>query len=515
MAVLLQDIVRCSKRVTETGSRLGKIQHLAECLRRLPESEVAIGAAYLAGELRQGRVGIGGATVRAALTRKPAAVPGLTLPEVDDAFDRFAAITGKGSATEKTTLLADLFGRATRNEQEFLARLALGELRQGALAGVMTEGIASAAGVSAEEVRRSLMVTGNLPLVAVAALTQGSVGLQRFAVRLFHPVLPMLAQTADDVEDALQRLEEPVLEWKLDGARIQVHKAGSDVRVFTRRLNDVSAAVPEVVEAVRALPAREIILDGETLAFRPDGMPLPFQATMRRFGRKQDLARLRELLPLRPYFFDCLYLDDESLIDRTHKERQEALSDVVPSAISIPRLVTGDVTAAEAFLCEALQKGHEGIMAKSPASAYEAGRRGAGWLKVKPAVTLDLVVLAAEWGHGRRSGWLSNLHLGALDPGTGGFVMLGKTFKGMTDETLAWQTRRLLELEVARDAWTVYVKPELVVEVAFNEIQESPRYDGGLALRFARVRRYRLDKTAAEADVIDTVRAMFRKRVLH
>jgi DNA ligase-1 len=450
--------------------------------------------------------------ISAAMAEPPAAAPGLTLREVNDTFERFAAVAGRGSAAEKAALLARLFQKATRNEQEFLVRLVLGELRQGALAGIMVDGIATASGVSAEEVRRALMLAGDLPVVAVAALTEGSAGLRRFSMRLFQPVLPMLAQTAEDVEDAVKRLEEPVFEWKLDGARIQVHKAGSDVRVFTRKLNDVSAAVPEIIEAVGNLPAREIILDGETLAFRPDGMPHPFQTTMRRFGRKLDVARLRELLPLQAYFFDCLYLDGESLIDRTERERQESLIHTVPADISIPRLVTGDAAAAEAFLKEAIQKGHEGLMAKSLDSLYEAGRRGAGWLKVKPAVTLDLVVLAAEWGHGRRHGWLSNLHLGARDPETGGFVMLGKTFKGMSDEMLAWQTKRFLELEVARDAWTVYVKPEVVVEVAFNEIQESPRYEGGLALRFARVKRYRPDKSAAEADVIGTVRALFARR---
>jgi ATP-dependent DNA ligase I len=305
-----------------------------------------------------------------------------------------------------------------------------------------------------------------------------------------------------------RRRGEAALELKLDGARVQVHKAGGEVRVYSRRGNDVTVAVPDLVETIQALPAGELVLDGETIALRPDGSPLPFQVTMRRFGRKLDVARLRAELPLTSFFFDLLHLDGEDLIDHPGGERFAALAAAAPG-LTVPRLVTADEEAADAFFAEALARGHEGLMAKAPDAPYEAGRRGASWLKIKPAHTLDLVVLAAEWGHGRRQGWLSNLHLGARDPENGGFVMLGKTFKGMTDETLAWQTARLQELSLGTDGWTVYVRPELVVEIAFSDVQESPQYPGGMALRFARVKRYRGDKTAAEADTIEAVRRIF------
>jgi DNA ligase-1 len=350
------------------------------------------------------------------------------------------------------------------------------------------------------------MFAGELPRVAHAALTEGAPALARFSVELFRPVQPMLAGTADEPAAALERLGTAALEYKLDGARVQVHRAGGEVRVYTRRLNDVTAAVPELVERVRALPVSEIVLDGEALALRPDGRPQPFQVTMRRFGRKLDVAAMTRELPLAVYFFDCLYRDGEPLVDRPTGERVAALIDAVPTALVVPRRVTADPAEAQAFLDEALAAGHEGVMAKSLDAPYEAGRRGRAWLKLKPAHTLDLVVLAAEWGSGRRRGWLSNLHLGARDPGTGGFVMLGKTFKGLTDRTLAWQTERLQELEVARDGHTVHVRPELVVEIAFDGVQASPHYPAGLALRFARVKRYRPDKRADEADTIETVR---------
>jgi DNA ligase-1 len=405
-------------------------------------------------------------------------------------------------------LLQQLLARATREEQEFLIRLILGDLRQGALEGIMMEAIARATRIPVKEVRRAVMVSGDLGAVAQAALVEGVRGLTAFSIRLFSPLQPMLAQTANDVSEALSRLDEAAFEYKLDGARIQVHKSGDEVRVFTRRSNDVTAAVPEVVEAVRSLPPRDLILDGEVLALREDGRPQPFQTTMRRFGRKLDIARMRETLPLIPLYFDCLLLDGESLIDREAEERMKALDDTVAPDMVIPRIVTREVERAEAFREEALEAGHEGVMAKSLGASYEAGSRGYSWLKLKPAHTLDLVVLAAEWGGGRRKGWLSNLHLGARDPEAGGFVMLGKTFKGMTDEILAWQTKRLQELEISRDKWTVYVRPELVVEVAFSGVQSSSQYPGGVALRFARIRRYRNDKTAADADTIDAVRAL-------
>jgi len=504
----LADLVATSRRVAETRARSEKTGALADLLRRLGPEEIDIAVAFLSGHLRQGRIGLGGAALRSAITGSSAAEPTLTLGEVDAAFARIAAASGAGSTAARAGLLADLLGRATRDEQDFLVRLIFGELRQGALAGLMADALAAAAELPADEVRRALMLAGELPAVARAALTEGRAGLGRFHLQLFRPLQPMLAQPAADISEALERLGEAALELKLDGARVQVHKAGADVRVYSRRGNDVTHAVPELVEAVQALPAREILLDGEVIALRPDGSPHPFQLTMRRFGRKLDVPRLRGELPLTPFFFDILHLDGQDLIDRPAGERFLALGEAV-SSLAVPRIVTADPEEADAFFADALARGHEGIMAKATDAPYEAGRRGFSWLKVKPAHTLDLVVLAAEWGHGRRQGWLSNLHLGARDPENGGFVMLGKTFKGLTDETLVWQTKKFQELAIGTDGWTVHIRPELVVEIAFSDVQESPHYPGGMALRFARVKRYREDKIAEEADTIETVRKIF------
>jgi len=505
----LARLAETSRRVAEARGRLEKVGLLASALAAAPPDEVELAAAYLCGTVPQPRLNVGWATLRAALP-EPAAEPSLELREVDAAFDRIARAAGAGSAAERQRLLRELLARASAEEQRFLSALIMGELRQGALEGLVAEAVAKAARVPSERVRRALMLAGDLPSVAKAALLEGEAGLARHAIQLFRPVLPMLAETAEDEAEALAELGEAALEWKLDGARVQIHKGGDEVRVFSRRLNDVTAAVPELVEAVRALPARELILDGEAIALRPDGTPYPFQVTMRRFGRKLEVDRLRAELPLRQFFFDLLYLDGAALLDEPLARRLEALGAALPAELVIPRVVTASPDRAREFLRSALERGHEGIMAKALDARYEAGRRGAQWLKVKRARTLDLVVLAAEWGHGRRRGWLSNLHLGARDPATGGFVMLGKTFKGMTDEMLEWQTRKLLELEVARDDYTVYVRPELVVEVAFSDVQASPHYPGGLALRFARVKRYRADKTAGEADTIAAVAAIHR-----
>ncbi|MBI4541108.1 MAG: ATP-dependent DNA ligase [Gemmatimonadetes bacterium] len=511
MNVALDEIVETSRRVAATMSRLEKIEHLAGCLRRCAGEEVPVAVAYLSGELPQGRIGIGYATIHEAVADAAAGAPLLTLVEVDAAFSRLARVIGPGSTAARARLLRELLARATREEQAFLVRLLLGELRQGALEGITLDAIARAADVSADEVRRAFMLAGDLGTVARAALAGGVGALAQFGIRLFRPLQPMLAQAADDIADALSRLGAAAFEYKLDGARVQVHKGGEDVRVFTRRLNDVTAAVPEIVELVRALAVPEIVLDGEAIALRPDGAPHPFQTTMRRFGRKLDVERMRGELPLTGFFFDCLYLKGVTLIDRPEAERFEALAGVAPPALVVPRRVTGEAREAESFLDDARRAGHEGLIAKALEAPYEAGRRGQSWLKIKPAHTLDLVVLAAEWGHGRRRGWLSNLHLGARNPETGGLVMLGKTFKGMTDELLEWQTQALLELEVSRDPYTVRVRPELVIEVAFNEVQASPRYPGGLALRFARVKGYRPDKRPEEADTIDTVRRIFER----
>jgi len=508
----LYDIVAASRSVSETSARSDKIRYLAACLRLAEPDAIETAVALLSGETRQGRIGLGPAALRAAIPPTAAPAPTLTLAEVDAALDGIAQTRGSGSTADRARLTRELLMRGTRDEQDFLLRALLGELRQGAVEGLMVEAVATAAQVPLDEVRRALMVTGNLGAVARAVLTEGRSVLARMTVRLFRPLTPMLAQTAEGTGEALERLGEAAFEYKLDGARIQLHKQESEIRIFTRNLNEVTAAVPEIVEAVRDLPMPNLILDGEAIAFQENGRPRPFQITMRRFGRKLDVARLRQDIPLRAFFFDCLYLNGASLVDQPQQERFRILSGVLPEEFLIPRLVTGDHGEAERFLADLLSRGHEGVMAKALDAPYEAGGRGGAWLKVKPTVTLDLVVLAAEWGHGRRTGWLSNLHLGAGDPATGGFVMLGKTFKGMTDEMLAWQTVELRKLAMAGDDYTVQVEPKLVVEVAFNDIQASPRYPGGLALRFARVKRYRPDKRAEDADTIETVRSIYERR---
>ena len=510
--MLLHDIVAASRSVSETSGRSDKIGLLAACLRSAGPEDIEIAVALLSGEPRQGRIGLGPAVLRAAVPAAAATTPTVTLAEVDAALDRIAEVRGGGSAEERARLTRELLAPATADEQDFLLRALLGELRQGAVEGLMVEAIAGAAQVPLVEIRRAVMVSGNLGAVARAALKEGRTALAGIVVQLFRPLRPMLAQTADGVGEALERLGEAAFEDKLDGARIQLHKRDREVRVFTRNLNEVTPAVPEIVEAVRDLDVPSLILDGEAIALRDDGRPQPFQVTMRRFGRKLDVARMRRELPLRAFFFDCLYVDGRAIVDHPGAERFDALARAVPAPFLIRRRVTRDLADAEAFLSEALAAGHEGIMAKALDAPYDAGARGRGWLKIKPALTLDLVVLAAEWGHGRRKGWLSNLHLGARDPATGGFVMLGKTFKGMTDEMLAWQTAELRKLAIGGDAYTVQVEPRLVVEVAFNDIQASPRYPGGLALRFARVKRYRPDKRAEDADTIETVRSIHARQ---
>jgi DNA ligase-1 len=504
--VLLDEIAETSAAVAASSARLAKVERLAACLRRLEPGEVHPAVAFLSGELRQRQIGVGWAALREA--PPPSAAPSLTVAEVDAAFERIGRLAGPGSQGERRRLLAGLLGRATAAEQRFLVGLLSGELRQGALEGVMVEAIARAAEVPGAEVRRALMLRGSLGPVAEAALAGGVPELRGFRLEVGRPLQPMLASTAPSVEAAMAKVGEAAVEWKLDGARIQVHRAGDEIAVFTRTLDDITARLPEVVAATRALPLRAAVLDGEVIALQPDGRPHPFQITAGRVGSRLEVARLAVSLPLTAFVFDLLHLDGEDLIDRPGAERHAAMAAVVPEPLRMPRIVTADPPAAAAFLADTLARGHEGVMVKSLAAPYEAGRRGTGWLKVKPVHTLDLVVLAAEWGHGRRKGWLSNLHLGARDP-AGGFVMLGKTFKGLTDKLLGWQTERLLELAVSSiDGYVVHVRPELVVEVAFDGIQRSPRYPGGLALRFARVVRYREDKRPEEADTIETVRAI-------
>jgi DNA ligase-1 len=505
----LRDLVETSRIVAETPGRNAKIAALAAFFRRLGAAEIPIGVSYLSGETRQGRTGIGYALFQEARADIAAETAPLALEEVDAAFARIVATSGAGSKAARARILAELLSRATPAELDFLFRLVQGELRQGALESLVIDAVAVASSLPAAAVREAAMVAHGVVSVAQAALTEGAAGLARYTLAPMQPIAPMLAKPAGDIAEALAALGTAAFEWKLDGARVQVHKAGDDVRVFTRQRNDVTASAPEIVAAIRALPAHELILDGEAIALQDGGAPQPFQLTMRRFGRTLDVQDMQASLPLAAFFFDCLRVDGEALTRAPASTRFAALAQALPPELLIPRCVTGELEVATAFYDDALRRGHEGVMAKSLTAPYEAGKRAASWLKIKRLHTLDLVVLAAEWGHGRRSGWLSNLHLGAVDQANGGFVMLGKTFKGLTDELLAWQTAEILAREARRDAWTVYPRPELVVEIAFNDLQASPRYPGGIALRFARVKRYRPDKTAADADTIDTVRAIY------
>lgn len=502
--VLLTEIAETSRAVAATAARRTKTELLAQCLREAGPGEVAIAVAYLSGELPQRQIGVGYAALRDR--PPPAAGPGLTVPEVDAAFSRIGAVSGKGSVAARRELLHDLFGRATAQEQDFLVRLLSGELRQGALDGVMADAVAKASGIPAAQVRRAVMLRGAIGPVATVALAEGVAGMKTFGLQVGRPIKPMLARSAPSVEDALVALEVTgsgaAVEWKLDGIRAQIHVADSGVRVFTRTLDDITDRLPEVVTALGDLPVRSAVFDGELIALRADGRPHPFQVTSAR-------AASRGGVPLSIFLFDLLHLDGDDLLDLPGAKRHDAMSSVVPAGLLMPRLVTASAAEATGFFSDAIAHGHEGVVLKSLEASYTAGRRGAGWVKVKPRHTLDLVVLAVEWGHGRRHGLLSNLHLGARDPAGGGFVMLGKTFKGLTDEMLAWQTERLRDLAVGgTESWVVRVRPELVVEIAFDGVQHSTRYPGGAALRFARVLRHRPDKTAAETDTIDTIRAL-------
>jgi DNA ligase 1 len=572
--VLLRELVQTSEAVAATSGRTAKITEIAGLLRRASAAEVPVVVAFLSGELRQRQIGVGyaslgelfrlepsgqlpaGPRTRAAPEQPPAAgVPAtgdplagamaaegpLTVAETDAVFEAVGQIAGAGAQAERRRLLAVLFGRASQAEREFLVRLLGGELHQGALEGVMTEAVARAAGVPAAEVRRAHLLAGSLPLVAQAALTAAwppapaaagplatepepdteaaLAALRAVGLQVGRPLRPMLASSAPTVADAFARLSPAVVEWKIDGIRIQVHRTGPDVAVFTRTLDDITSRVPEIIEAVLALDVQTAVFDGEAVALAPDGRPRPFQVTASRTGSQMDVARQRTDTPLTPFFFDVLHLDGTDLIDEPAHIRQARLAAVMRADLLVPRLVTEDVDAAGAFFADAVRRGHEGVVVKSPDARYAAGRRGSEWIKVKPRHTLDLVVLAAEWGHGRRRGWLSNLHLGARDPATGGLVMLGKTFKGLTDEMLTWQTGRLLELadppgsgpsgDLKNAYGVLRVRPELVVEIAFDGVQGSPRYPGGVALRFARVLRHRPDKPAAEADTIESVLALW------
>jgi DNA ligase-1 len=500
--VLLADLVATSAAVSATRSRTTKVQELAALLRRLAPDEVAPAVGFLVGQPRQGRIGIGWRTL-AAVAAPPAAVPSLEVLDVDAALGALAATSGAGSVATRQALLADLFGRATEVEADLLRRLLVGELRHGALAGILTDAIAAASGAPLPLVRRAAMLSGDLGSTATTALHAGAAALEEVRLAVLHPVGPMLAATATDVADALARTGPAAVEWKLDGARVQVHRRGSEVKIYTRNLNDVTHRLAGVVDVARAMPAEQVVLDGEVLGVDEDARPQAFQDTMSAFGRDDAEGAGAGLLVR---FFDVLHRDGQDLIDEPLSARHAHL-DAIAGPLAVPRVLTADAAEAQAALEVALAEGHEGVMVKALDSTYDAGRRGGSWRKVKPVRTLDLVVLAAEWGHGRRQGWLSNLWLGARDP-DGGFVMVGKTFKGLTDALLAWQTEALLEREVAREGIVLHVRPELVVEVALDGVQTSTRYPGGVALRFARVRGYRPDKGPEDADLIGAVRAL-------
>ena len=497
--MLLNDLVTTSLSVAGTRSRSAKIALLADLIARFGPEEIEIGVGFLIGEPRQRRLNVGWATAWKDKT-VAADEPTVTLLDVDQCFQQLADASGTGSQTARTALVTQLFGRATAEEQNYLRRLIVGEMRQGALEGVVTDAVAKAAGVPLDVVRRAAMLTGDIGRTAVVAGTAGIEGLTRVGLRVLQPVQPMLASTAASVSEAVERIGRSSIEWKLDGIRIQVHRDGEEVRIFTRNLNDVTHRFPGVVEIIRSLPATRVILDGELIGLHEDDVPRLFQETAGSFGREGGSA-----ITLQPFFFDCLHADGIDLIDVPLIERQATLARVT-GALRIPTLETTDGDVASAFSDEALAAGHEGVMVKALDSLYEAGRRGKSWRKVKPVRTLDLVVLAAEWGHGRRQGWLSNLHLGAR--GSDGPVMVGKTFKGMTDALLTWQTEQFLERKVEERGIEVHVRPELVVEIAVDGVQKSTRYPGGVALRFARVKRYRPDKEPGDADTIEAVQAL-------
>jgi DNA ligase-1 len=497
------DLAATSAAITAVSGRKAKIELLADALRRLDPDEIAAGSAYLAGELRQRQTGVGYASLRDHPA--PAAEASLTVGAVDAAIAEISAVAGAGSQARRRELIGALFAAATADEQRLLIGLFGGELRQGAQAGLLADAIAKAAEVPVTAVRRALLLSGDLKQVAVAALTGGAAALDQIHLRVGTPLTPMLAQAAPDVAAALLATGTPAtVDVKLDGIRIQVHRSGDEVAVFTRSLDDITARMPEVVAQVRKLPAREIVLDGEAMTLDASGRPRPFQETSSRAATRGGAATAA----LVPFFFDLLHLDGADMLDEPGRVRWAALADTLPASMIVGRTVAETEEQAAGAFADAIASGQEGVVVKATEAPYDVGRRGAAWVKVKPRHTLDLVVLAVEWGHGRRRGWLSNLHLGARDPSTGGFVMLGKTFKGLTDELLRWQTERFQELKVSDNGWVVEVRPEQVVEIAFDGVQTSPRYPGGVALRFARVLRYRDDKPAAEADTIDMVKAL-------
>jgi ATP-dependent DNA ligase I len=533
--MLLDSLVRTSAAVAGTPGRLAKIETIARLLLDVPSREIAVAVSFLSGDLTQRQIGVGyaaltdlmggygpAASVTSAAIGQPAPAPQLTLAETDEALGQIGVLAGPGSQAERRRLLARLLSRATETEREFLVRLLAGDLRQGALDGVMTDAIARAARVPGADVRRAHQLSGSLAVAAAAALSSGddpaaaTAALRTVSLQVGRPIRPMLAASAPTVAAALDRISPAAVEWKIDGIRVQVHRTADGVRVFSRTLDDITHRVPELATAAMSLAVSDAVLDGEAVALRPDGRPHPFQVTAARAASQAVPGGEAGRVPLSLFLFDVLHLDGTDLIDAPADERFARLAAVAPDHLVIPRLVTAELSEAERFFTAAIDRGHEGVLVKSLDAPYGAGRRGSEWIKVKPRHTLDLLVLGAEWGHGRRQGWLSNLHLGARDPATGRPVMLGKTFKGLTDALLTWQTDRLLEIADPprrRDdeprRGVVRVRPELVVEIAFDGVQASTRYPGGVTLRFARVLRYRPDKDPAEADTIDAVRALW------
>jgi DNA ligase-1 len=501
---LLADIVAASNGIGETSSRSRKIAILGELLRKLDGSEVPIAVGFLSGVPRQGRVGIGYSTAY-GIERAAAAEPSLTIADVDRAITAVQGATGGGSSSRRREILGDLYGRATAQESDFVRRLFTGELRQGALAGLMLDAISVAAGVPAGIVRRSVMLSGDLSRTAAIAMSLGEKGLREIGFEIFRPILPMLASTAESVADAIGGFGRASVEWKLDGIRIQIHRRDEVVRIYTRNLNDITDSLGGIADAVGRLPVRQAVLDGEAL-WMEEGSPAAFQETVSHIDRDAPPEGIVTFL------FDLLHIDGEDLLDTPLEERAMRLQKIAPE-LRIPATLTADADEAQLVLDEALRAGHEGVVVKDATSLYAAGRRGKAWRKVKPVRTYDLVVLGAEWGHGRRRGWLSNLYLGARVPGTGEFVMVGKCFKGLTDELLRWQTKALLEREKERKGMAVLVRPELVVEIALDGVQSSTRYPGGIALRFARVKRYRPDKCTDDADTIDDLRGLLPARL--
>ena len=507
LSMLLSRLADTWNQLSATRSRNAKRELIASVLAEATTDDIEIVVSYLSGELRQRRTGVGWRSLEAL--PEPAAEPSLDVRDVDRAFEKVAELRGTGSAAARMSAVSDLFARATATEQDFLRGLVFGDLRQGALEAQVQEGVAAAFDVPLASVRRAAMLLSSTSAAAKLAITGGRPALDAVSLQVGTAVQPMLAASAPDAEGAVAKTGLPVaVDFKLDGVRVQVHRDGAEITIFTRSLDDVTDRLPDVVAVVRGLSTARLVLDGEVLALSSDGRPELFQVVASRTMSSADVSAAAERLPLRAFFFDLLRADDRDLLDEPLSVRMDVMQVLLPGSLIVPRTICPDVDAVSAVFADAVSRGFEGVVVKNLAAPYAAGRRDSAWVKLKPRHTFDLVVTAAEWGHGRRRGWLSNLHLAARDPASDNLIMLGKTFKGLTDEVLAWQTDRFLELEIRRTAGTVYLEPSTVVEVACDGLQASSRYPGGVALRFARVLRYRPDKSAADADTIETVKAL-------